>query len=152
MTLDAKTRSVRLALPGMKLDLGAIGKGYADDEAQKVLRKFGITRALVEMGGDIVVSDPPPGAKGWTIEVPNAEDDAKIPKMNFANCAVSTSGDTEEFVIIAGETVFSRYQPSHGTGPDKPNSSDGHSERWSNLRPDFYRDDSPRYGGKVATA
>ena len=50
-----------LTVPGMQLDLGGIAKGYAADEALKVLTKHGITRALVAAGGDIAVRTPPPG-------------------------------------------------------------------------------------------
>jgi thiamine biosynthesis lipoprotein len=109
VTLDPDLRTVRLAIPGMQLDLGAIGKGYADDEAQKVLRKFGITRALVDMGGDIVFSDPPPGKKGWKVEVPNAHRN-----MLLANCAISSSGDTEEYVIIGGHRYSHVVDPHTG--------------------------------------
>jgi thiamine biosynthesis lipoprotein len=102
MTLDNGNQTVKLALPGMRLDLGAIAKGYADDEAQIVLKQNGIKSALVEMGGDMVVSDPPPGTKGWTIEVPNASDKNGHHKIQVANCAISSSGDTEQFVVIGG--------------------------------------------------
>jgi thiamine biosynthesis lipoprotein len=115
MTLDPASRSVRLALRGMKLDLGAIGKGYADDEAQIVLRAHGITRALVDMGGDIVVTDPPPGEAGWSFEIPNAgKSEEDVPKMRFANCAVSTSGDTEEFAMIGGKRYSHVIDPHTG--------------------------------------
>ncbi|MBM3458135.1 MAG: FAD:protein FMN transferase, partial [Armatimonadetes bacterium] len=58
LKLDARRRTAQLLIPGMQLDLGGIAKGDAADAAQQVLRKHGITRALVELGGDIVVSDP----------------------------------------------------------------------------------------------
>lgn len=107
--LDPKAKAVRLTLKGMRLDLGGIAKGLADDEAQKVLKSFGITRALVEMGGDIVVSGPPPGATGWKIMVPNAGKD-----LYFSNCAVSTSGDTEQFVVIGGKQYSHVVDPRTG--------------------------------------
>ena len=109
VTFDTASRSVRLAIPGMKLDLGAIGKGYADDEAQHVLKAHGITRALVDMGGDIVVSDPPPGTNGWTFDVPNAGK-----SMRFKDCAVSSSGDTEEFAIIGRKRYSHVINPHTG--------------------------------------
>ena len=56
MTLDAKTRSVRLAVKGMKLDPGGIAKGHAAHEAIRVLERQGIDCALVGADGDIVVS------------------------------------------------------------------------------------------------
>lgn len=111
LTYDKPTRFVRLRLPGMKLDLGGIAKGYACDEAQKVLRAHGVTSALVEMGGDIVVSDAPPGAQGWKIMVTEAGG-GEI--RTFKNCAVSTSGDTEQFVIIGGKRYSHVVDPRTG--------------------------------------
>jgi thiamine biosynthesis lipoprotein len=105
---------VRLTTAGMKLDLGGIAKGYAADEAQKVLKKHGVTRALIQMGGDIVVSGPPPGKKGWTIRVPNAGDDQGPKDLEFANCAVSTSGDTEQFTVIGGVRYSHVVDPRTG--------------------------------------
>ena len=52
-------------------DLGGIAKGYADDCAQRALKKNGVTCALVEAGGDIVVSGPPPGASGHPLRPRN---------------------------------------------------------------------------------
>jgi thiamine biosynthesis lipoprotein len=112
--LDARTRSVRLTIRGMKLDLGGIGKGYADDEAQRVLKQHGIVRALVEMGGDIVVSGPPPGTDGWTIRVPNAGNDQGPTDLHLANQALSTSGDTEQFVVIGGHRYSHIVDPRTG--------------------------------------
>jgi thiamine biosynthesis lipoprotein len=114
LQLDARARTVRLAVPGMKLDLGGIAKGYADDEAQRLLRQHGITRALVEMGGDIVVSSPPPGTEGWTIRVPNAGSDRRPVDMRLAHRAISTSGDTEQFVIIGGRRFSHIIDPHTG--------------------------------------
>jgi thiamine biosynthesis lipoprotein len=112
--LDEAKQTVRLTTKGMKLDLGGIAKGYADDEAQKALRKFGITRALVEMGGDLVVSGPPPGTDGWTIRVPNAGGASGPIDMRFANRAISTSGDTEQFVVIGGKQYSHVIDPRTG--------------------------------------
>jgi FAD:protein FMN transferase len=107
-------RTVRLTVRGMKLDLGGIAKGYAADEAQRVLKQHGITRALVQLGGDIVVSGPPPGADGWTIRVPNAGNDQGPADMRFADRAISTSGDTEQFVIIGGRRYSHVIDPRTG--------------------------------------
>ena len=77
LELDAHHSSIRVP-PGMRLDLGGIAKGYILQEALAVLRSAGVTRALVESGGDIVVGDAPPGREGWTIDVPGA--DAGVPR------------------------------------------------------------------------
>jgi thiamine biosynthesis lipoprotein len=87
--LDAASRIASLDEPGMQLDLGAIGKGYAAGEALAVLRSLGIRRALVAMSGDLAIGDAPPGKNGWTVEAAGRV-------MPLARCAVSTSGDTEQ--------------------------------------------------------
>ncbi len=114
MALDARRHTVRLLVPGMQLDLGGIGKGYADDCAQEVLKRNGITRALVEAGGDIVVSGPPPGEAGWKIQVANAARATQAPVLLFSNRAISTSGDTEQFVEIGGHRYSHIVDPRTG--------------------------------------
>jgi thiamine biosynthesis lipoprotein len=114
LRLDEGARTVRLTVPGMKLDLGGIAKGYAADGAQRVLKEHGITRALVELGGDIVVSGPPPGTDGWTIRVPNAGDDQGPSDLRFARRAISSSGDTEQFAVIGGRRYSHVVDPRTG--------------------------------------
>ena len=53
----------------MRLDLGGIAKGYILQQALGAMARAGVTRALVEAGGDIVVGDAPPGREGWRIDV-----------------------------------------------------------------------------------
>ncbi len=114
LVIDPKARTVRLDTPGMQLDLGGIAKGYACEEAIRVLRSQGIVSALVEMGGDIVVSGPPPGTKGWEITVdPNLK---SARRMVLSNCAVSSSGDTEQFVEIGGKRYSHIVDPKTGLG------------------------------------
>lgn len=114
LRLNEKRRTAQLSVRGMKLDLGGIAKGYAADHAQRVLKRHGITRALVQLGGDIVVSSPPPGAEGWTIRVPNAGSDQGPADLHFANRAISTSGDTEQFAVIGGRRYSHVVDPRSG--------------------------------------
>lgn len=62
VVLDSETRTVFLKRNDMQLDLGAIAKGYAADQALAVLREYGINRILVDAGGDLSLGDPPPGS------------------------------------------------------------------------------------------
>jgi thiamine biosynthesis lipoprotein len=113
MKLDPRNQTVELTIPGMKLDLGAIAKGYAGDEAIRVLKANGIRSALFEAGGDIVVSNPPPHSRGWIIETSDRQ------KHTLANSAISTSGDTEQFVDIAGVRYSHVVDPRTGIGLTK---------------------------------
>ncbi|MFO0810632.1 MAG: FAD:protein FMN transferase [Gemmataceae bacterium] len=117
LTLDPVAKTAKLAKPGMQLDLGGIAKGYAAEAMQKVLRDHGVTRALVAAGGDIVVSDPPPGTKGWRVGVtPLGEEEKGAPTLLLANAAVSTSGDAEQAVEIDGKRYAHIVDPKTGLG------------------------------------
>lgn len=109
LRLDPAKRTAELKLPGMQLDLGAIAKGFACDEAQAALKAKGIKSALVEAGGDIVVTDSPPGEEGWKVAV---DDETRT----LSNVAISTSGDTEQFVEINGTRYSHIVDPRTGYG------------------------------------
>jgi FAD:protein FMN transferase len=114
LRLDPANRTAQLVHPEMRLDLGGIGKGYASDEAIATLRAHGIEHALVEMGGDIVAGDAPPGEKGWRIQLVRM---GSLPDPIFlANAAISTSGDTEQFVEIGGVRYSHIVDPRTGLG------------------------------------
>lgn len=115
IVIDGRRWTVTLETPGMQLDLGGIAKGYACQEAVITLRRNGIGRALVEMGGDIVVSGPPPGKKGWEIENENAHN-AADKLLILRDCAVSSSGDIEQFVEIGGKRYSHIVDPKTGVG------------------------------------
>ena len=118
MQIDEAAGTVRLARPGMKLDLGGIAKGFACDEAMAALKRRGITSALVAGAGDIVVSDPPPGQRGWTVGVadPVADPSRSARLLLVRDCAVSTSGDAERFVEIDGHRYSHIVDPRTGVG------------------------------------
>ena len=90
--------------PGMLLDFGAIAKGFAADAALDVIRGQGIVSALVAASGDISAGDPPPGKPGWRVglEWPHSAYPDRPQVLWLKNAAVSTSGDTEQFVEISG--------------------------------------------------
>ena len=111
LTLNPATRRATLAAPDMQLDVGGIAKGYIADEALAVLKQHGIHSALVAASGDIVVSDPPPGKGGWevTVELLGGTRDIRL-----RNAAVSTAGDTEQFVEINGTRHSHIIDPKTG--------------------------------------
>jgi thiamine biosynthesis lipoprotein len=116
LRLDAKSRTVTMCLPGMQLDVGGIAKGYAADEALAVLRQRGITRALMAASGDIVCGDPPPGARGWTVGIAAVAGTNLTHTIRLAHAAVSTSGDSEQYVEIDGQRYSHIVSPWTGLG------------------------------------
>lgn len=113
--LNRMTRSVRLREPNMKIDLGGIAKGYALDEAMRILKEQGLAVAMVDGGGDLKIGDPPPGAKGWKVEL--AKDWTGKPHVLYlSNIAVATSGDLYRYYQIDGERYSHIVDPTTGLG------------------------------------
>jgi len=118
MRLDPQAKTVQLLVPGMQLDLGAIAKGYAVDCALATLKQQGIASALVEAGGDIVMGEPPPGKRGWRIEIADAAPDKRF--VTLAHAAISTSGDTVQYAEIGGKRYSHVIDPRTGLRSGKP--------------------------------
>jgi thiamine biosynthesis lipoprotein len=115
--LDDRQKTVRLTRPEMRLDFGGIAKGYAADQALKVLREMGMPRALVNASGDISAGDPPPEAKGWKIGVAPLEPGGPPSRfLRLANSGIATSGDAFQYVEIAGRRYSHIVDPRTGLG------------------------------------
>jgi len=116
--LDSVNRTVKFDQPGMALDVGAIGKGYAASEALEVLGRRGIRSALVAVSGDLAFSEAPPGERGWRIDI-HGEDRAlsDVPRvLELTNAAVSTSGNSEQHLDVGGRRYSHVIDPSSGIG------------------------------------
>lgn len=116
VTHNAQQKTVCLKVPGMRLDFGGIGKGYAADEALKVLKKLGIDTAMVSLSGDIAVSGPPPGKKSWNIEIEPLGSMQRPRVLQLTHSAVSTSGDLYQYVEIHGIRYSHVLDPKTGMG------------------------------------
>jgi len=116
LELSRAKRAVRLHAEGMQLDLGGIAKGYACDSALRVLRQHGIQHALIQMGGDIVAGEAPPGESGWKIALaaPTLNDSTNY--LLLKNGALATSGSTEQYVEIEGVRYAHIIDPRTGLG------------------------------------
>lgn len=118
---DASDRSIALSENGAKnhvrIDLGGIAKGYAVDEALRAMRILGVSRALVDAGGDLGLGDPPPGKEGWTVAVtPLRKGEKPTDFWVLRNCGVANSGDLFQFVVIDGKRYSHIVDPKTGLG------------------------------------
>jgi thiamine biosynthesis lipoprotein ApbE len=115
LELDPAAGTAALVRPGMRLDLGGIGKGWAAAEAVRMLREAGFPRCLVSIAGDVAAGDPPPGRRGWRM-LAGRDGEAAPARLELAGAAVSTSGDSSQFVTIAGRRYAHIVDPRTGLG------------------------------------
>jgi thiamine biosynthesis lipoprotein len=95
--LNDEARTVRFLREGLRIDLGAIAKGYAADEMVRVLRENGVTNVVLDLGGDIITIGDNDG-KGWLIGIAHPRIPNEISAIvTVSNTAVVTSGGYERF-------------------------------------------------------
>jgi thiamine biosynthesis lipoprotein len=110
-----KWQSPIIELPlGMELDLGGIGKEYAVDRAYELLSKKAPGPFLVNFGGDLRASGPPPNGF-WQvgIEKPDQEQNAGM-ILRLERGALATSGDSKRFVQRDGRRYGHVLNPKTG--------------------------------------
>jgi len=95
--LDTGRSTVFLPHPGMRIDLGAIAKGYAVDLAGRCLRQHGLTRFIVNGGGDMLVAGDRFGTP-WQVGIQDPGDRTKLLHTLAVRrpLAMATSGDYEQ--------------------------------------------------------
>lgn len=114
MKIDTAARKVLLTQPGMRLDVGGLGKGYAAEEAVKILNSYGIKSAMMNAGGKVVLTNAPPGSKGWKIVISNGSD--SLATLELANTTVATSGPTYRYFDYRGIRYSHIVNPKTGVG------------------------------------
>ena len=95
------------------IDFGGIAKGYAVSQAVKVLKKEGVSSALVDAGGDVYAL----GKKGnglWKVGIKNPRGDDLLGYVEVENLAVMGSGDYERFFEKDGRRYHHIFNPRTG--------------------------------------
>jgi thiamine biosynthesis lipoprotein len=116
--INKRLGTIFLPNANMQLDFGGIAKGYIAQWVINFLKANGIQQALVDAGGDIVMSGPPLNQKGWLIGVnlPETTDQLLNKKLQLSNCSVATSGDVYQFIEYKGVKYSHIINPLTGYG------------------------------------
>lgn len=115
--LDAAAQTVWFDRPGLELDPGGIGKGYAVDRMVDVLRQKGFSIALVAGSGSSIygMGAPPTEPKGWRIEIRDPQNPHQTAAEVFLkDTSMSTSGSYEKFFRAEGRTYAHIMDPRTG--------------------------------------
>jgi thiamine biosynthesis lipoprotein len=114
--MDPNSRSVRFLTPGLELDPGGIGKGYAVDRVVQLLRSAGVTAAMVGTGSSSIYGiGTPPGKAGWPIQVMDPKARTRtLATVFLRDQSLSTSGNYEKFFKLNGHTYCHIFDPRTG--------------------------------------
>lgn len=116
--LDADSRTVFLQEPGMKIDLGAIAKGYIADEVKKLFIENDVTTAVIDLGGNVVVMGDSPNreGEGFNVGVQDPFDSrgSYVAALNLKNQSIVTSGVYERSIEQDGEIYHHLMNPETG--------------------------------------
>ncbi len=105
IVIDREACTVYLADPLMRLDVGAIGKGYAAERAAQALIENGVTSYVLNIGGNIRVIGEKSDSKGWITGItnPNKSSDKSFAcRIEIKNTSIVTSGDYERYYVVDG--------------------------------------------------
>jgi thiamine biosynthesis lipoprotein len=121
--LDAEEKTVFLKRKGMGLDLGAIAKGYAADEAAAIIARRGIKRAIIDLGGNIIVYGEKADKSPWRVGIQHPLDErgAYIGVLQIAagtNKTIVTSGVNERYFTQDGKRYHHIFSPATGFPAD----------------------------------
>jgi thiamine biosynthesis lipoprotein len=114
LTCDFTGHRARFRQKGMSIDLGGIAKGFAVDQACKILNKGGLKNYIVNAGGDLFASGQL-SSRLWRIGLQDPENrNAIIASLSVSGIAVATSGDYEQYFIKNGVRYHHILSPVTG--------------------------------------
>ncbi len=116
LALNPADNSVSLNREGMGVDVGGIAKGYAADEARRILRNHGVQTALLDFGGNILTIGKKPDGSPWRIGIqnPDSRRGEFLAVVETGPSAVVTSGDYERFFEVDGVRYHHIIDPDTG--------------------------------------
>jgi len=111
--VDAENSTLRLALPGMRIGIAGIGKGFGIDRAAEVLEQHGIRSYVVDGGGDIRLLGDNRG-RPWRVGIRHPRRPELYASVLASGGAIVTSGDYIQFFERDGRRYHHILDPATG--------------------------------------
>lgn len=121
MDLDRAGCCASFRQPGLQLNLGSIGKGYALDRAAAVLKKGGLEQVLLHAGHSslLATGSAAAGGEGWKVSIRHPLHlDRDFAVLSLCDQAMSTSGAGEQYFMVEGKKYGHVIDPRSGYPAD----------------------------------
>jgi thiamine biosynthesis lipoprotein len=107
IVIDEEHSTVFLSDPLMRLDVGAVAKGYATEQVSKIAKERGMNSALLSVGGNVrAINNNVTSNEPWNVGIQNPDTQAEesvIKIVKLDDSSLVTSGDYERFYVVDGE-------------------------------------------------
>lgn len=103
---DREAGTVYITDADARIDVGALGKGYATERAAEALTKRGVSAYVLNIGGNVRCIGTRPSGGGWTTGITNPDKTADEPyvcRVMLSNTSCVTSGNYERFYTVDGK-------------------------------------------------
>lgn len=113
MVIDEENRTVTLTDPAMRLDVGAIAKGYATEQVAQWLEDQGVSGWLLNVGGNVRAVGEKPDGTPWTVGLEDPDDTAAdyLAYLQLTHEALVTSGSYQRYYIVDGKQYHHIIHP-----------------------------------------
>lgn len=114
VVLNDSDSTVFLKVKGMKLDLGAVAKGYATELIAKEAMKRGVSHGIINAGGNVRLIGSPADGRDFfkvAIESPYKSDDKFLTVLRGSDESFVTSSDNQRFFVLNGKVYCHIIDP-----------------------------------------
>ena len=103
LEIDRENGTVRIADPDARIEVGALGKGYATEQAAQYLKSKSVNGYVLNIGGNIRIIGHKPDGSGWGTGIKNPADPSQYAlRLTIADTSCVTSGDYERYFYVDG--------------------------------------------------
>ena len=115
LVINVEDSTVFFADPAMRLDVGAIAKGYVAEKAAQLLISRGVTSYVLNLGGNLRAIGTKPSGNGWITGITNPDktsDEDFVCKVVLKDTSLVTSGNYERFYTVNGKRYHHIIDPN----------------------------------------
>mgnify|MGYP003304184390 CR=1 FL=1 len=111
MVIDEKNNTVTLTDPKMKLDVGAIAKGYATEQVARAMEQKGLSSYILNVGGNVRAIGARADGSDWSVGIENPDGGDYFAYLNLNGMSVVTSGSYQRFYYVGGKPYHHIIHP-----------------------------------------